>query len=301
MIGKGLQALLAKFLIGGVFFGADERPGQDNGIFNQVGNIKHQRTATGFTVHDGKTVFHKRLISNASRNLHWGSLAYNGETYAAYFGVSGGGHEGDALKFVRPDGTILGGGWDWGVSHSIDMRVATVGKRFMPLALSDAYPGTGFYFSRNKKRIAYCWGDFRGATGGRIGGLVPLGDKMFMAYSSKEGGRQHWSAALADFSQHEPHDQTVNKYLEDADSDQVNVKIVPYGDDRLLVSWLEVGSWKRKFQLYDSAAQPVGDSEVLPVRASPRADMQTDAGGDIVWAHTWGDDPRVIKIMRIRK
>ncbi len=245
-------------------------------------------------------LYRKKLISNWCRDIHLGSLAWNGEHYAAYFAVHRGGHEGDALKFVSPNGTILPGGWNWGCSHSIDMRVVAVGKRFMPLALSDAYPGTGLFFNHNKKRVSYTWGDHRGGTGGRIGGLVALGDKMFVAFSSKQGGRRHWTAALADFAQEAPHTQTVHKYLEDSNVAHRNVKIARYGSNELLVSWLEDGTWRQKFQRYDSQGMPVGEPEILPVRASARADFKNAVNGDVVWAHTWGEDRQVLKLMRIR-
>ena len=56
VFGKFLQDLLAKFLFGGFFFGADKGPGQNDGVFDQVGDIKHSGAAPGFAVHDGKTV-----------------------------------------------------------------------------------------------------------------------------------------------------------------------------------------------------------------------------------------------------
>jgi hypothetical protein len=246
-----------------------------------------------------ETVFQKKLVSNWCRDIHWGSVAWNGQIYGTYFAVHSGGHEGDALRYVSADGEILDGGWTWGVSHSIDMRLSAAGEQFVPLALSDAYPGTGFYFNHNAKRISYTWGDFSGGTGGRIGGLVSLGDKMFVAFSSKQGDRKHWSAALADFAQQPPHQQSVHKYLEDADADQLNVKIGRYGSDRILVSWLEAESWERKFQLYDSDANPLGTTEVLPVRASPRADFKQMPDGGIAWAHGWSEGGKTLKIIRL--
>ena len=162
------------------------------------------------------------------------------------------------------------------------------------------YPGTGFYFNHNKKRVSYTWGDSSGGTGGRIGGLVASGDKMYMAFSSKEGGRRHWSAALADFGQDAPHEQTVHKYLQDADVAQLNVKIANYGSDRILVCWLEQGNWQCKFQLYDQDVNRIGDTEVLPVLASGRADFRNAANGDVCWAHAWGEDKRTLKVMKIK-
>ncbi len=246
-----------------------------------------------------ETLFQKRLADNWCRDIHWGSVAWNGHVYGTYFAVHRGGHEGDAVRFVDPEGEILEGGGSWGGSHSIDMRLSTAGEQFMPLALSDAYPGTGFYFNHNAKRISYTWGDFSGGTGGRIGGLVALNDKMFMAFSSKQGGRKHWSVALADFSQKPPHRQSVHKYLQDADADQLNVKVARYGSDKILVSWLEAGNWERKFQLYDSDANPLGTTEILPVRASPRADFKQLPDGGVAWAHGWSEGGKTLKIIRI--
>lgn len=245
-------------------------------------------------------MFRKRLISNRCRNIHLGSLAWNGERYAAYFGVHRGGHEGDALRFVTPDGRSLAGGWSWGCSHSIDMRVISVDKQFMPLALSDAYPGTGIWFNHNKKRVAYCWGDWRGATGARIGGFIALGDSMFVAYSSKQGGRRHWSAALANLARKAPHQQTIKRYVHDANVDQLNVKLARFGSDQMIISWRDKGSTARRFQRYDTQAKAVGPAEQLAVLASPRDDIKTDAHGNLVWAFARKDKPQKLFIARLR-
>ncbi len=250
-------------------------------------------------IRDQETIFKKRLISNSSREIHWGSLAWNGQTYGTYFALHGGGHEGDGLRFVSTKGEILKGGWNWGVSHSIDMRLVPSGDKFFPIALSDAYPGTGFYFNHTAKRISYTWGNFSGGTGGRIGGVVALGDRMFMAFASKEGGRKHWSVALADFAKEAPHRQKVHHYLEDAEGDQTNVKIARYGKDRLLISWVDTTAGERKFAIYNQQGEREGLVETLPVTASPRSDFKTLSGGAVAWAHCAEDGHRMLKIMRI--
>ena len=56
MLGEVLQTLLAKFLFGCAFFGTDEGPGQDEGVFDQVGDIEYKCASAGFTVHDGKAM-----------------------------------------------------------------------------------------------------------------------------------------------------------------------------------------------------------------------------------------------------
>ncbi|MEK6269622.1 MAG: hypothetical protein N2B57_02590 [Planctomycetales bacterium] len=250
-------------------------------------------------IRNQETIFKTRLISNSSREIHWGSLAWNGHTYGAYFALHGGGHEGDSLRFVDSDGEILKGGWNWGVSHSIDMRLVPSDDAFFPIALSDAYPGTGFYFNHNAKRISYTWGNFRGGTGGRIGGVVAVGDRLFMAFTSKEGDRKHWSVALADFAKEPPHKQQVHQYLEDAESDQTNVKIARYGKDRLLLSWVDSATEQRKFAIYTQQGQREGPAEILPATAAPRSDFKTLSGGSVAWAHVDEDGHRTLKIMRL--
>ena len=128
---------------------------------------------------------------------------------------------------------------------------------------------------------------------------MALGDRMYMAYSSKDG-HKHWGTALADFSQHTPHEQSFNKYLMSNTTDHLNVKIARYGSDQLLISWLEKQDWKRRFQLYDGNGKPLGPAEVLPVRASPRADMKTLPSGDVVWAHAWGANKKILKIIQLQ-
>ena len=108
---------------------------------------------------------------------------------------------------------------------------------------------------------------------------------MFMAFASKEGGRKHWSVALADFTKEAPHTQRVHQYLEDADSDQINVKIARYGKDRLLISWVESATGQRKFAVYNQQGKREGLAENLPVSAAPRSDFKTLSGGSVAWAH----------------
>ena len=250
-------------------------------------------------IRNQETIFRKRLISNASRDIHWGSLAWNGDNYGTYFAVHGGGHEGDSLRFVNSDGEIVEGGWNWGVSHSIDMRLVSSGDAFFPVALSDAYPGTGIYFNHRAKRISYTWGDFSGGTGGRLGGLVATDDRIFLAFASKEGGRKHWSVALGDFAKEHPHAQRVHKYLEDTDCDQLNVKMARYGKKQLLISWVEAVPGDRKFCLYNFQGERAGPAEVLSVTASPRGDFQTLPDGSVAWADCGEAGSQMLKIMRI--
>ena len=120
-----------------------------------------------------------------------------------------------------------------------------------------------------------------------------------MAFTSKEGDREHWSVALADFAKAPPHRQRVHQYLEDADHDQINVKIARYGKDRLLISWVDATNFQRRFAIYNQQGQREGPVETLSVTASPRSDFKTLPGGAVIWANSSGEDQRTLKIYRI--
>ena len=153
---------------------------------------------------NGEKVFTQgRLIGNSSRAIHQGALAFNGESYGVYFGISGDGHEGDALVYLNRDGNVIETTWGWGCSHSIDVKIVPKGKRFNVVCLSDIYPAAGFNLNHSAAHLDSVVGSRSGFTHGRLGGITHVGDRLAIAYSkSTHAG---WKGYFGLFATHFPH------------------------------------------------------------------------------------------------
>ncbi len=91
----------------------------------------------------------------AHDSIRGGALAQNGANTAMYTTVAGnwgarGIHEGDQLRNVNPMGMVQTGGWDWGCSHSLDLRLGQGAMGLAPVCLSDAYPSAGIRNSTSR-------------------------------------------------------------------------------------------------------------------------------------------------------
>ncbi|MEO8084607.1 MAG: hypothetical protein ABI780_12360 [Ardenticatenales bacterium] len=261
----------------------------------------------------GKSIFKKDLVGLQSQTLtgskwvdDWGHesrLVWAENVYALYsgntqfFGANGK-HQGDLYWFFDKDGNKVTRdreGWDWGCSHSLDLRLAHNGTRFGPACLSDSYPSKGFHFNHREKVIrAEPSGDASGNSDGRLGGWVPLKDGFLMSFASPEGrastdvgvvhvsndadiGPVHWLTNTAGVTEDGPH-------------------LARYGKNTFLASWTANGS--------HLIAEIKEDGTILegPVAIdapiAPKDDMMTMADGDVAWAYAW-DDRKVLKTVRV--
>jgi hypothetical protein len=250
----------------------------------------------------GEEIFRTELTDNDDRTDPWhrGKLAWDGEKYAAYFAIHGtagwtAGHEGDKLKYIDRDGQILSGGWEWGCSHSMDVRILFTEDTDMPVCISDCYPGLGIYL-KNRYLLSSVYGDCAGATDARFGQMAEFGGWMAMVYLSIDG-RDNWDVVFNSFSAVFNYNVKADKALTDTVVDETNPKIIPYGPESLLVSWERGGS--RVFIPVDIEGNQLGQEEVINVKAGPIDDFKLYENLDIGWAFAWGDMNK-LKIMRIR-
>jgi hypothetical protein len=118
--------------------------------------------------------------------------------YLAHMQNTGGGeaHEGDLLWFYDLAGNKLetqeNGGWDWGLSHSMDLRLLFDGTNFLTGGLTDAYPtpeGVKFKWAvasgdeRNWKRI-FDYGVVYTPEWGWLGGMTITEGGYIMTYAT---------------------------------------------------------------------------------------------------------------------
>jgi hypothetical protein len=253
----------------------------------------------------GSRLFRKELTDADDRvdDWHCGKLAYDGTRYAAYFAIHGTagwteGHEGDKLKYVDDVGDIEPGGWEWGCSHSMDVRLFFNGTLDMPFCISDCYPGKGVYLN-NQYLISTADGDCAGITNARFGQAVTAAGHGVLVYLSIED-RTHWGVIFASFETAPPFSVIAEKTLTaTTDQNEINPKIVPFDSGEILASWEVSGGNSRTFRLFDAEGNALADAESLDVHAGPVNDMKVFPNGDIGWAWVWGATDR-LKVVRIQ-
>ncbi len=253
----------------------------------------------------GTRIFRTELTDSDDRvdNWHTGKLAYDGTKYSAYFAIHGTagwteGHEGDKLKYIDPLGTIQLGGWEWGCSHSMDQRFVSSDSADIPICVSDCYPGKGIYLE-NRYQVSQAVGDCSGSTNARFGEAAMAGEHGVLVYLSIDG-RSRWDVIFDSFAGSAPFAVRSEVALTSTpDKNEINPKVVPVADDKLLVSWETSDGGMRTFQFVDLDGNPLGAPEMVDVHAGPVNDFKIYPNGDIGWAYAW-DDMNHLKIVRIQ-
>ena len=253
---------------------------------------------------EGGTVFKKDLVGLQPQTVagskwvdswgHEGRLVFAENTYAAYFGHTqffgaNGKHQGDLLWFFDPDGNKITRereGWDWGCSHSLDLRLAHNGTRFGPVCLSDAYPKEGFHFNHREQMIrAEPSGDGAGGSDARLGGWVPLPNGFLMSFASPEG-RASTDVGLVHVS-NDAEIGAVRWLTNSAAVVEDGPHLARYGRDQFLASWTADAAHLAALVKEDGTFIEGPVAIEAPIGA--RNDMMTMPDGDVAWAHAWGD------------
>ncbi|MCC7018119.1 MAG: hypothetical protein IT332_00095 [Ardenticatenales bacterium] len=261
----------------------------------------------------GATVFRKDLVGLQPQTVtgskwvdswgHEGRLVFAENTYAAYFGHTqffgaNGKHQGDLLWFFDPDGNKITRereGWDWGCSHSLDLRLAHNGTRFGPVCLSDAYPKEGFHFNHRETMIrAEPSGDGSGGSDARLGGWVPLPNGFLMSFASPEG-RASTDVGLVHVS-NDAEIGAVRWLTNSAAVVEDGPHLARYGRDQFLASWTADAAHLAALVKEDGTF--IEGPVAIEATIGARNDMQTMPDGDVAWAHAWGD-MHALKTVRV--
>lgn len=136
--------------------------------------------------------------------LRAGALDWDGKLYTVYAAIKQnygpqGTHEGDVLTSFDAQGTRNDqGGWDWGCSHSLDLRLAPGMGKLAPICQADVYPKPGI-IARNSRQLV-ATPDLTGGGGAiwsgyasqpraaLLGGAVADGDSVFISFASDDAG-----------------------------------------------------------------------------------------------------------------
>ncbi|MFE0256417.1 hypothetical protein [Streptomyces sp. NPDC059010] len=231
---------------------------------------------------NGRQTFRTKLTGTASHDTSPtldGQLTWNGTKYGAYFVVHGAGgfadgHFGDKLAYISAKGAKLGGGWGWGCSHNegIALHAEKTGA-FTSLCFDDWRSGLFVSTGIGAPDVApvvqreQCWAGYCGGTfAGRTGDIVKSSTGRYVtAFASRGAASARKNPADSSgrgwtVTPRTSNHQVAVAFLKNRNSgpgkaihlsntkgtEHVNVRIAPYGKDRLLLSWESLKNAKCK-------------------------------------------------------
>jgi len=228
---------------------------------------------------------------------HYGRLDWDGNQYVAYFGITGnhgvqGNHQGDTLRMIDAAGNASVY-WDWGCSHSLDVRLAHTTVGFGPLCLSDCYPVSGVHFHHNRLKVADEPGYCNGTSDARLGSIVAGGDGYAVVWGGKTG-RASVDVAFNTISG----TTTLGRQVWLTSTDAVNESAIHLARYRsgFLALW-STGSELLALEL-DATGSPLGTPVAIAASIGEQEDVVNLASGDAAWAYSWGDASK-LKVVRI--
>ncbi len=248
-------------------------------------------------------------------------LEYGDGKYGAYYHVhSDSGHEGDTLKWVDASSGAESTGWGWGCSHSMSnlLRYNSTSSVFMPVCVTDCYPGTsgdfatqskgGVYLNHNKGKVLDVDAGCNGSVAGELGGAALAPDGFKLVWNSHQApttpGQQSYDASSmnqdigfsaigSDMSPGAVVWLTTTPNIDEADSSIARFEPADSSQEQYLVGWAEPGG-TYKYQL--GLVAPDGSFLEGPIDVSGsvawgRRDdpFRADVNGDVVWS--WFDAP----------
>jgi hypothetical protein len=223
----------------------------------------------------GKELWRSQLASNRVDAMHVGKVLFDGTKYVAYFGVHDGGHEGDALVHWSDSNAKVPGGWDWGCSHSLDMRLLQTSSKVIPVCLSDCFPKKGVVFNNNRV-LAQTGGNCLGTVQASLGGVAPINDKIAVAYMKRDGN--NYEARWLTF---DPSSGAVAGDTALWSDGWLNPKIARYDNDKVLLVSTKSGSARIQELGATSNLTPYE----IPATLGPIDEIETAPDGAVVWAY----------------
>lgn len=251
-------------------------------------------------------------------NIGESRLEFGNGRYGAYYHVhSNSGHEGDTLKWVNASTGAETTEWAWGCSHSMSnlLRYGEASSQFLPVCVTDCYPGTngdfavnaqgGIYLNHNDRKVMDVNAGCNGKVAGELGGLAPSQsdwklvlnahqNPMTKGQSSYVPGSMNQDIGFASVTRNSSSAVvwlTTTPTINEADSAIAAFRPREDTTEQYVAGWAEPGTSK-VFKLARLGAG--GDVLEGPVDVTARAKwgerddpFRTMPNGDVVWA--WFD------------
>lgn len=210
-----------------------------------------------------------------------GRLLWANGRYVAYFPIFRRwpdmiAHTGDTLRFLDPKGAQQMGGWDWGCSHSLDVRVADNGT-LAPVCLSDCYAEKAILFSDKTVISSEPSGNCMGSSNAALGGLVATKSGFYLTYVSGEGRMSKDIALVPVANDGKP--GTVEWLTADA-TDQSAAHLAAF-EGGLLATWKDMAG--STLALFDSAGAMKGAPQPIDASFRDKDDLFGYPNGDVGW------------------
>jgi hypothetical protein len=248
-------------------------------------------------------------------------LEYGNGTYGAYYHVhSNSGHEGDTLKWVDAASGAESTGWDWGCSHSMSvlLRYNPALTQFLPVCVTDCYPGTtgdfttdsrgGIYLNHDDSKVLDVDGGCNGSVAGEVGGAALAPDGWKLVFNAHQNPMTPGQSSYNQSTMNQdigfvsiaagPSAGSVVWLTSTASIDEADSSIARWqpSDDateQYVVGWSEPGA-SYTYQLARVDASGGLLEGPVDVTASVRWGRRDDPfrqhyDGDVVWA--WFDEP----------
>lgn len=247
-------------------------------------------------------------------------MDYGGGRYGAYYHVhSNDGHEGDTLKWADAATGAESTEWAWGCSHSMSNVLRFNGDvgEFLPVCVTDCFPGTsgdfstnaigGIYVDHRESKIMDVDAGCNGDVAGELGSGAPMASGWAVVFNA------HADPAGMGQNSHDPNvkDQDVGftvvsgsmeagavVWLTDTDGvHETDPSIARLGEgDDLVVGWGEGPLNEGPTTYWLARVGPDGTMREGPIDVTAtvqwgRRDdpFRRSANGDVVWA--WFDAP----------
>ena len=241
------------------------------------GVVTHEERLLGAVPHD---VTNNEWFGDL---LRAGRLDYDGSGWVTYSTVQrlwpdGIAHYGDTLRSFTAAGAPSGVTWDWGCSHSMEVRLAQGRGTDGAVCSSDCYPGKGVFFQHNTQVFLDASGNCAGFVAQRLGGIATVSDGYWIGWTSPEG-RTSSDPAISHVVGGTPGPPI---WLSDVAGDASDLHLAPY-QGGLIVGWNEAGSGH--LATLDAAGAITGAVESIDVGTLSGADdFFVYQGGDVGFA-----------------
>ena len=184
-------------------------------------------------------------------------------------------------------------GWDWGCSHSLDVRLAWDGTTLAPMCLSDCYRAKAVMMNDNDVLQDEPSGNCAGSSNGQLGGLASLSGGGFGLTFSTAEGRPHRDVGFIAVSATGQKSPVV--WLTSGPGDAAAPHLARYGTSQLLASWRE--GTDAKLAVLNAAGAVLEGPISASVGVAERDDFGRWPSGDVGFAEGAG---AALHVSRVR-